>query len=209
MVGARVAIDGSGADSIASLHADVDRATRRLHTVHAARLQCRKGCSSCCIDDLTVFEVEAAQVRRRHAELLATGTPHAVGACAFLDERGACRIYAERPYVCRTQGLPLRWSEEGDDGAVERRDICPLNEAGEPIAQLRADDCWTLGPAEERLALLQLAAERGAGRTRLRDLFVSASASPRIESAPAVATIRVLEPDSGGHLRSTPHVERA
>jgi Fe-S-cluster containining protein len=174
MVGATVAIDGPGSDSIASLHADIDRATRRLRLVHAARLQCREGCSACCVDDLTVFEVEAAPVRRHHAELLATGTPHAVGACAFLDERGACRIYAERPYVCRTQGLPLRWSEEGAEGAVELRDICPLNEAGEPIAELRADACWTLGPAEERLALLQLAAEPGSPRTRLRDLFVTA-----------------------------------
>ena len=173
MVRAAAAIDGPGSDSIASLHADVDRATRRLHLVHATRLQCRKGCSSCCIDDLTVFEVEAAHVRRHHADLLATGSPHPAGACAFLDDGGACRIYAERPYVCRTQGLPLRWSEEGDDGTVERRDICPLNEAGEPIAELRADACWTLGPAEERLALVQLAAEPGSRRTRLRALFAT------------------------------------
>jgi hypothetical protein len=176
MVQATVANDGPGSDPIAALHADIDRATCRLHVVHAARLQCREGCSACCVDDLTVFEVEAAQIRRRHAELLATGAPHAAGACAFLDERGACRIYAERPYVCRTQGLPLRWTEERDDGAIELRDICPLNEAGEPITQLPADTCWTLGPVEERLALLQLGAGTGARRVRLRDLFVTASA---------------------------------
>jgi hypothetical protein len=209
MVGGEVAIDDPGSDSIASLHADIDRATGRLHVLHAARLKCREGCSSCCVDDLTVFEVEAAQVRRHHAELLATGTPHAVGACAFLDERGGWRIYAERPYVCRTQGLPLRWREEGDDGAVELRDICPLNEAGEPLAELPADACWTLGPAEERLALLQLATDPGSPRTRLRDLFVRASASPRIESVPTVARMRVPDADSEGHSRSTPHAEPA
>jgi len=178
MPGEKGASEGPGLDAITSFHADIDRAARRLQLVHAARLQCREGCSSCCVDDLTVFEVEAVQVRRHHAELLASGTPHAVGACAFLDERGACRIYAERPYVCRTQGLPLRWSEEGDGGDVERRDICPLNEAGEPIAQLRADACWTLGPAEERLALLQLTADPGSRRTRLRDLFVNGTEAP-------------------------------
>jgi hypothetical protein len=159
-----------GADSILAVHADVDRVTRRLHVLHAARSHCRRGCSSCCVDDLTVFEVEAARVRLHHRELLATGTPHAAGACAFLDEGGACRIYAERPYVCRTQGLPLRWSDP-TDGDVEIRDICPLNEAGEPIAQLSADACWTLGPVEERLARLQLASEPRAARVRLRDLF--------------------------------------
>jgi hypothetical protein len=163
-----------GSDSIVALHADVDRVTRRLHVVHAARSHCREGCSSCCVDDLTVFEVEAARVRLRYSELLATGAPHAAGACAFLDERGACRIYAERPYVCRTQGLPIRWSEDEGDGDVELRDICPLNEAGKPIAQLAADECWTLGPVEVRLALLQLASEPRSTRVRLRDLFANA-----------------------------------
>ena len=184
----RVAVDRLGPDSIVALHADIDRTTRRLQMVHAARLQCREGCSSCCIDDLTIFEVEAAQIRRHHADLLATGVPHAAGACAFLDESGGCRIYAERPQICRTQGLPLRWIEEEDGAAVELRTICSLNEAGEPIAQLPADACWTLGPAEERLALLQLAAGPGASRTRLRDLFVTASPLPRIETAPAVTS---------------------
>jgi hypothetical protein len=171
MIRGRGARDGPGPDTIASLHVDVDRGTRRLQMVHAERLQCRQGCSSCCVDDLTVFEVEAGHVRRHHAELLAIGAPHAAGACAFLDEEGACRIYAERPYVCRTQGLPLRWTDDGDDGAVELRDICPLNEAGDPIAQLPADACWFIGPIEERLALLQLAEDPGASRIRLRDLF--------------------------------------
>jgi uncharacterized protein len=166
---------GKGSDTIAALRADVARETRRLHVLHAARLQCRRGCPSCCVDGLTVFEVEAQGIRDHHAELLAKGTPHAEGACAFLDERGACRIYGERPYVCRTQGLPLRWIEERDGNAVELRDICPLNEAGELIQEMRADACWSIGPVEERLALLQLADGAASPRIRLRDLFLTAS----------------------------------
>jgi hypothetical protein len=189
MVRAAVTLEGSGSDSVVALHADVDGATRRLHMVHAPRLQCRQGCSSCCVDDLTVFDVEAAHIRQHHAELLATGAPHAAGACAFLDAEGACRIYAERPYVCRTQGLPLRWTEERDDGVVELRDICPLNEAGDPIAELPADECWSLGPIEERLAILQLAADPGARRSRLRDLFdavTSDTSAPSSAPPPAL-----------------------
>lgn len=136
-------------------------------------MQCGKGCHGCCEDDLTVFEVEAAPIRERHAALLATGRAGSVGACAFLDAQGACRIYAERPYVCRTQGLPLRWLE---DEQVELRDICPLNEAGVPIEELEAEACWTLGPAEEQLACLQLATSPSAPRVSLRSLF-AASAS--------------------------------
>ncbi|CAN5699716.1 hypothetical protein BH09MYX1_BH09MYX1_53940 [soil metagenome] len=141
--------------------------------LHAPRLHCARGCSSCCLDELTVFEVEAEPIRRLHAELLAHGVPH-VGGCAFLDDAGGCRIYAERPYVCRTQGLPLRWLEEQDGVTVELRDICPLNEAGTPIEELAAEDCWSLGPTEEGLAALQVASSaKGPPRTSLRALFTT------------------------------------
>lgn len=116
-----------------------------------------------------MFEVEAAPIRTRHAELLASGDAGPLGGCAFLDADGACRIYAERPYVCRTQGLPLRWIED----AVEYRDICPLNDDGPPLEGLAADGCWTLGPAEEALATLQVETSRGAARVTLRSLFAA------------------------------------
>jgi uncharacterized protein len=162
-----------GCNTIAALHAAISRETRHLHVLHATRLQCRQGCSSCCVDDLTVFEIEAEHIRRHHSELLATGTPHVAGSCAFLDEAGACRIYAERPYVCRTQGLPLRWIEERDGRATELRDICPLNDAGPAIEGLPAASCWSIGPVEERLAQLEVTGCRETSRVRLRDLFVA------------------------------------
>jgi Fe-S-cluster containining protein len=152
------------------LHAEVDRLAARLEAKHGERLQCRRGCASCCVDGITVFEVEADVIRRHHAELLAKGAPHAEGACAFLDDEGACRIYEHRPYVCRTQGLPLRWLEELDDETVELRDICPLNEEGEPIEELDEEECWTIGPVEERLARIQ-AATGSVARVELRELF--------------------------------------
>jgi Fe-S-cluster containining protein len=125
------------------------------------------------VDGLTVFEVEAENIRRHHADLLAEGDPHPEGACAFLDEAGACRIYEHRPYVCRTQGLPLRWIEERSDGnPVELRDICPLNANGPPVEALPAEERWSIGPFEERLAKLQATAEGGGlRRVGLRWLF--------------------------------------
>ena len=129
----------------------------------------------CCVDDLTVFEVEAANIRQAHQDLLETATPHATGACAFLDHEGACRIYENRPYVCRTQGLPLRWLDEDASGEfIEFRDICPLNDEGdvEPIEDLPADECWSIGPVEERLAKLQLEfGNEKLTRVPLRGLF--------------------------------------
>lgn len=163
-------------EQLAVLHDDVDHETQRLRRLHAGRLHCARGCSDCCVDDLTVFEVEAEQIRQVHGELLRSERPHPRGKCAFLDLEGGCRIYQQRPYVCRTQGLPLRWIDDDDDDddeqLVEMRDICPLNEDGPPIEELPADECWTIGPAEDRLRVLQVEKDGGAlRRILLRDLF--------------------------------------
>jgi len=158
---------------LTSLIAEVDREVDRLTAVHGNRIRCAPGCSSCCVDDITVFAVEAERIREHHQTLLGTGTPHARGACAFLDDAGRCRIYEHRPYVCRTQGLPLRWMDEDDErNVVEMRDICPLNEEGTPVEELATEDCWTIGPFEERLAELQHHYGGAAmTRVRLRTLF--------------------------------------
>lgn len=107
--------------------------------------------------------------------------PHAVGACAFLDDEGACRVYEDRPYVCRSQGLPLRVLFENEANDIEeRRDICPLNlEGGPPIESLDEDDCWLIGPFELRIARLDEELLGGQGeRVALRDLF--SEAEPRL-----------------------------
>jgi hypothetical protein len=167
-------------DALRRLHAEVDRAAGAVADRHRGRLQCGRGCAACCVDELTVYEVEAERIRRAHGALLEAGAPHAPGACAFLGAENECRIYPDRPYVCRTQGLPLRWlSELGEDGErgeggeiVEARDICPLNLAGPPLEGLPEDACWLLGPVEDRLAALQHALDGGAGRrVALRRLF--------------------------------------
>ena len=156
------------------MHDEVDRRAAELAAVHGDRLQCKRGCAECCIDGVTVFEVEAERIRAEHPELLARGRPHAPGSCAFLDEEGACRIYASRPYVCRTQGLPLRWfDEDPESGEIsELRDICVLNEeGGDPLPILQESACWTIGPYEDRLREIQEKTGT-ARRVALRTLFV-------------------------------------
>ena len=66
---------------LVALHDDLDRETRALAALHAGRLQCRRGCHDCCVDELTVTRIEALRIERAHPELLATGIPHRVGAC--------------------------------------------------------------------------------------------------------------------------------
>jgi uncharacterized protein len=160
-------------EALAQLYRDADRLTVQLQDIHSERIGCHRGCNSCCIDGITVYEIEAENIQRHHSHLLGKGSPHAEGACAFLDEKGGCRIYEHRPFACRTQGLPLRWLEEQEDGSVmEMRDICPLNENEQLIEKLPAEECWEIGPFEEKMASLQFAAEREKrGRIALRALF--------------------------------------
>lgn len=155
------------------LHTVVDELAAKVAAPHEDRLRCRAGCSACCQDGITVFDIEADLIRARHGELLERAAAHAPGGCAFLDEAGRCRIYASRPYVCRTQGLPLRWLEEEDGEVVEARSVCPLNEpGGPPLEELALDTLWTIGPFEARLAERQRARDGGEGRrVSLRDLF--------------------------------------
>ncbi len=158
-------------DSIDVIHEDVDARVRELTREHAERLVCARGCFGCCVDDLTVFEVEAEKIRRRYPGLLADADPHPAGRCAFLGAEGECRVYEARPYVCRTQGLPLRWIDEEE--MAEYRDICELNEGGPPIEELAETSCWTIGAAEERLRELQSGIDGGElRRVTLRSLFM-------------------------------------
>lgn len=155
-------------DWVEKLHEVVDELAAPVAEANAKRLRCRAGCSDCCTDGLTVFSIEAELIQRHHAALLHEGRPHPEGACAFLDAEGRCRIYAQRPYVCRTQGLPLRWLDEEGGEVFESRDICPKNiDGGPPLEELAASECWTLGPFEERLAAKQATGER----VPLRSLF--------------------------------------
>ncbi len=153
------------------LHAEVDAGAGALHELHAPALVCRRGCSACCVDGITVFEVEADRIRSAASALLESGTPHPPGACAFLGAEGECRIYVARPYVCRTQGLPLRWIDE--EAEAEFRDVCPLNEAV-GVETLDPEACWTLGEIEERLTRMN----DGRGRVALRKLFNASREAP-------------------------------
>lgn len=156
-------------------YAEIELATKQLTDIHANRLQCRRGCANCCVDEVTVWNIEAENIRHTNQAFLLAEKPNENGGCAFLDQNGACRIYESRPYVCRTQGLPLRWFDDVDQEIYEFRDICPLNETDEPIEEIEADKCWTIGEPETQLAALQNEFESGKmRRIGLRELFKKA-----------------------------------
>ena len=161
---------------VKDLHHQIDDAVTVLSEIHGERLKCKLGCASCCIDGISVFNVEADNIRDWVGEKLQGHKPSEEGKCAFLTDSGACRVYPVRPYVCRTQGLPLRWIDF--ESGTEKRDICPINEPGENLLSLSEKSCWEIGPTEMQLRSLE--EETGLNskkqkRVRLRDLFYELS----------------------------------
>ncbi len=111
---------------------------------HAAgdQLACRAGCDSCCVAGLRVLPVEAAALQRFVAAQQSVGglefTPKGQGFCGFLDAAGRCAVYAARPLLCRTHGLPLKMAgsraARAERGSLRVVDddvtVCGLNFTG-------------------------------------------------------------------------------
>lgn len=145
---------------------DLDQLCQALSSKHAAHLSCQAGCSGCCLPGLSVFPVEAYAL---HSALLTLppkqkqdvllqalqaqteeGLPH----CPLLLEN-LCSVYAARPVICRTHGLPVHFQ---DSEAVEGEvflDVCPLNfTASGSLESLNLSDTLDLERINMRLAAI-------------------------------------------------------
>jgi len=111
----------------------VDILCRQIEEQLSGHVTCRAGCASCC-KAITIFPVEAAALQqalgelthdqieaiRRHVAANQSGE-----VCPLLKgER--CLLYVARPIICRTHGLPIMFTENGQ----RRVDYCPLNLQG-------------------------------------------------------------------------------
>jgi uncharacterized protein len=119
----------------------VDAFFARVAARHPDQLACSSGCYDCCDVRLTITAVEAAEVRAAWRALSeperdavrATWRDDA-SACAALDRQGRCAVYAGRPLVCRSHGVPVRL--RGDRGSLPVVQACFRNftEAGPEAA---------------------------------------------------------------------------
>ncbi|MDX9942924.1 MAG: YkgJ family cysteine cluster protein [Bacteroidales bacterium] len=92
---------------------EVDAHCARLYALHSSHLNCGEGCDKCCMD-FGIFPVEYYSIIEQASKDLTKGQQQTSEMdCPFLvDHR--CVIYAARPIICRTQGLPLLFmGEEG------------------------------------------------------------------------------------------------
>jgi hypothetical protein len=94
-------------EHFAALVAQADAFFERVFRRVGDRMRCTAGCSSCCSGGLSVTAIEAAAIR----EHLSGCEPVVINpgpGCAALDGEGRCQIYAARPLLCRTHGVPLK-----------------------------------------------------------------------------------------------------
>jgi len=87
----------------------------RTQARHPGQMRCGDGCSLCCQQELEVLLVEAivllAALQREPASRRANlGGEH--GCALLVDDR--CALYAARPLICRTHGLPIRQGSPTD-----------------------------------------------------------------------------------------------
>jgi Fe-S-cluster containining protein len=110
----------TAAERYRELAARVDAFFVKVRARHAADLACAPGCDACCRVRPTVTRVEADEVRALVASLAAAERERLVARaqavdperCAALDDDGRCAIYAARPLVCRSHGVPVRLRDE-------------------------------------------------------------------------------------------------
>jgi hypothetical protein len=135
----------------------VDEICRRIEEDLRSEIACTSGCDGCC-RHLTLFPVEAAALaaalrdvllsdRRRIRERARSTLP--TDPCPLLEQH-RCLLYAARPLICRTHGLPLLMNR--DNG--RHVDYCPLNFRG--VSSLSGSAVIDLDRLNETLVAVNL-----------------------------------------------------
>ena len=171
---------------VQKVDAAVSGATKRADD----QVTCRAGCSSCCVDGLSVLPVEAFAIAAHTAVHGLTKSRGAHDACVFLDGDGRCVVYAARPLLCRTHGLPLRTTAASPAASskpgsarglriVDDVSVCSLNFTGRPPNAdevLDADLLLKLLVTVDRRFRVRAALGDDDSRVALRDLAADLTA---------------------------------
>ena len=127
---------------LVTLRARVDRHFEAAVERSPEQFACRAGCERCCHQRFSVFAVEAAPIREALAALARTdpglrqrireqGRDADSSRCALLVD-GRCSVYAQRPLICRSHGLPIATADPEQPEGPLRLDHCPLNFVDRP-----------------------------------------------------------------------------
>lgn len=138
-----------------ALLAQLDAFSARIQARYD-QMQCRRGCADCC-QHLSLSSVEGAFIRQalyalpqREQEQVYRHAVHSgEDVCPLLRE-DVCLLYAARPVICRTHGLPLLYQTE--DGP--QVSCCPHNLAAFSAESLPGTDVLNMEVVNTTLAAI-------------------------------------------------------
>ena len=131
-------------------------------------LNCRPGCAECCTN-FSILPLEAALVKERLKQFEPVEGKEDNN-CALLADN-CCTIYDVRPIICRTQGLPIAYIDEGsscievsachlnfpDDHQFEQEDLLFMDQFNSRLVELNIQYCLAVGLAsQQRIAIADL-----------------------------------------------------
>ena len=160
-----------------ALLVQLDAFGARIQARYGDYMQCRRGCAGCC-QHLSLSSVEGTFIRQalcalpRHEQeqVLHHAAHSGEDVCPLLRE-DICLLYAARPVICRTHGLPLLYQTE--DGP--QVSCCPHNLAAFSSESLPGTDVLNMEVVNATLAAIDAVFERNcpkgvaSGRRLLRD----------------------------------------
>jgi Fe-S-cluster containining protein len=141
-------------------------------------IACGSGCAVCC-ELPSVNYLESFVIARRIAAAPrpagGTGAAAPGGPCPFLADN-RCSIYAERPVICRTHGLPLKGKSFApkisiscpynftgiDPDSIDSAFVLDIENVSDNLARLNAAFCMLLGDVKksaDRIRMADLANE--------------------------------------------------
>ncbi len=111
----------------------LDELAKPLFEEYKPYLQCRKGCSGCCLSGFKIRYVEALyllqgflsateDVRASILKNLQDASPETQMKCPVLVD-GACALYDHRPALCRAYGLMIKLDDQTSTCALNFNDI--------------------------------------------------------------------------------------
>ena len=134
-----------------NLRDKVDLKVEFLENEHKKHITCSKGCDMCCID-YSIFPVEYYSILY---ELLSNKTETTNensenDKCVFLKNH-SCIIYSSRPFICRTHGIPLLYTDEEGEWVLS---ACELNFVDFDFAEFSIETTFPQDRINSKLYLL-------------------------------------------------------
>jgi hypothetical protein len=160
-------------ERLEALYGRLDAFFERVKARHGgpSGVTCRAGCSDCCRRfSVTALEAEAIaegaralpeEVRGR----VAARAREEAEARPALEEDGRCAVYASRPAICRTHGLPIRFAGPSPR-SLPMIDACPRNFGGVELGGLPAEDVLDQATVSTVIGALDAARAAEVGRAR-------------------------------------------